>query len=99
MFESIKKLKLAIRLWGLFNETKDQIKKEESNMEAKSLLKSKTFWWNLFSGVATALTAVVDSSLIADPKVIGGIALANTIVNIILRAITTQPVSMPGQSA
>lgn len=99
MFESIKKLKLAIKLLGLFNETKDQIKKEGNSMEAKSLLKSKTFWWNVFSGVATALTAVVDSSLISDPKVIGGIALANTIVNVILRAITNQPVTVPGQAA
>ena len=55
----------------------------------KSILKSKTFWFNLVAGAAAVLGAVP-----VTPWTAAGAAVAN----IILRAITNQPVSVPGMT-
>lgn len=93
MFDGIRKLKLAIRMWGIFSEAQEGVKKEVVQMDGKKWYTSKTIWWNIFSGVSTAVVAVVDSKLITDPRVLGTLALVNTIVNVVLRSITSEPVT------
>ena len=52
----------------------------------KSILKSKTFWFNLLSGVTT-----IAGLIPANPITLAVVAVGN----IVLRAITTAPVTIP----
>jgi hypothetical protein len=56
----------------------------------KSIFTSKTFWFNLLAGVAAVAQVI---------PVTPYTAAAGAIANILLRAITTQPVSVPGAPA
>lgn len=58
----------------------------------KSIFSSKTFWFNLLSGLAT-LFALPQISALAGPENLKYLAAAVAAVNILLRYITTGPVS------
>ncbi|MBI4835917.1 MAG: hypothetical protein HY817_01520 [Candidatus Abawacabacteria bacterium] len=59
--------------------------------KAKSLLKSKTFWFNLLAaGTSIALQA---SGTQIDPQVQAGVLAAG---NVLLRLITNKPISFGG---
>lgn len=64
-------------------------------VEPKSLLASKTLWVNVLTAAAAVLTALSGSELIPAtvmPYIVVGLAA----VNILLRTITTQPVTLGG---
>jgi hypothetical protein len=77
------------RLWGAYDEAADAAK--EAGVDAKSLFKSKTFWFNLIGGMVTLLQAQGVFALIPQPYD----ALVLAIGNVVLRIVTTQPVSVP----
>lgn len=55
---------------------------------SKPILSSKTVWWNLIAGAVQTLPGI--APMIPQPWG----ALATAIVNILLRYVTTQPVSV-----
>lgn len=63
---------------------RDAVKSMRNKM--KSIFKSKTFWVNVLGGVTTVLSTL---PLTSKAVVIGG-----AVVNIVLRILTTQPVSV-----
>lgn len=99
MFNSLKNLVTWLKIGKALSETADSIKKETSNMNAKSILTSKTFWFNVISGSIGIAGIVMNSPLASNPKVQLGGTLFVSIGNLILRAITNQPVSIPGSNA
>lgn len=63
--------------------------------ETKSVLASKTVWVNILSLVAISLTAVADSSIITEnPALVGGVAVAISVVNLLLRLVTKTAISV-----
>lgn len=61
-------------------------------MTPKSPLKSKTVWVNLLTLLALSLTAVADHTIIVEnPVLVGGIAVATSLVNLALRMVTKTP--------
>ena len=61
-------------------------------MEAKSPLKSKTVWVNVLTLLALSLTAVADHTIITEnPVLVGGVAVATSLVNLALRMVTKSP--------
>lgn len=96
MFNSIKNLITWLKIGKVISETTDSIQKEAKNMEAKSILRSKTFWFNLITGLVTVGGVIQGSPLAANPHVQVGVGLFISIGNIILRAITNQPITLPG---
>ncbi len=64
---------------------------EEAQMKKKQFFKSKTFWFQILSGAA-ALSGVVPLS----PE---HVAIITAIINIGLRLVTNQPVSIDVRSA
>ena len=77
---SLAKLKLLWNAWKVL----DQVEGELKGMDAKSILKSKTFWLNLV-GVGLQFVDVV-------PQPYGMYALA--VLNILNRLLTNQPVKI-----
>jgi hypothetical protein len=66
--------------------------------DSKSILLSKTFWFNalsLVSALIVALTPVLEKDNALD--VLRVISYANPVVNVLLRFVTSQPVQMPGK--
>lgn len=71
-------------------------------METKSILNSKTFWFNLVAGLV-AISAYVDPELLTamgfsadvQPKVLKLVGAAVAAGNVLLRFLTGQPVAMP----
>jgi len=63
-------------------------------METKSILKSKTFWINLLMALAVIIPELVDLGFNIPAKWSG---LAIVVVNLILRLMTTQPITPIGK--
>jgi hypothetical protein len=66
--------------------------------DAKSILLSKTFWFNalsLASALIIALTPVLEKDNALD--VLRVISYVTPVVNVLLRFATTQPVQLPGK--
>jgi hypothetical protein len=59
------------------------------NTDPKSILTSKTAWWNVLTLLAQTLPSV--SGIIPQPWGI----IATALGNILLRIVTTQPVTVP----
>ncbi len=62
-------------------------------MNSKSLFKSKTFWVNLLGITADA---ILHYSGVLPPAWQPYIVMAGGIINVVLRTITNQPVTLPG---
>lgn len=75
------------------NPTKSQ--SQENNMNGKPIFKSKTFWVNIITAIAGVLTTVGGSDLIQDnPQMAGIAATVMGVVNIFLRFMTTEKVTI-----
>ena len=60
---------------------------------AKSILLSRTFWLNALTGIAALLAALSGSDVIP-PAFAPYLVTALAVVNIALRVVTTQPVTL-----
>ena len=59
----------------------------------KSIFKSKTFWFNALTLVASALVTVQDSTIISDnPEIAGAVTVIYSLVNLGLRLVTKDPI-------
>ena len=63
-------------------------------MEPKSPVKSKTVWFNVLTLMGIAMAAVADHNVISEnPVLVGGVAVASAVVNLLLRMVTKSPLS------
>lgn len=62
----------------------------------KSIFLSKTFWYNLLSGLALFF-ALPEFTNLFGPDTLRYVLLAHAAVNILLRYVTVAPVSVSGQ--
>lgn len=62
-------------------------------MQAKKWYLSKTIWFNILSGIVGILTALTNPNVGLSSQFLGILAIAIAVANILLRAITTQPVT------
>jgi hypothetical protein len=73
-------------------------KQKETQMPApikKTLVASKTFWVNAITGIAGIVTAIGGSDMIQEnPKLAGVAAMIISIVNVLLRLVTKDPVKV-----
>jgi hypothetical protein len=63
----------------------------------KSLFSTKTFWFNVLSGLGLFI-ALPELTSVVPPAYVRYVVLANAAINIALRYITTQPVNLMGDS-
>lgn len=61
--------------------------------KGKALLSSKTFWFNLLTGIVAVAGFFGFGEFQPDPKVVEGIGILNMIGNIVLRSISNQPIT------
>jgi hypothetical protein len=61
-------------------------------VNTKSILTSKTFWFNLLTGAATAASYAVG---FLPPQYAVYATIAQSVINIALRIVTSQPVTIP----
>jgi len=60
---------------------------------SKSVLASKTIWFNLLTLVSMSLVAVQDSTIITEnPVLVGAVAVIGALVNLGLRLVTKAPI-------
>ena len=64
-------------------------------MEKKAVWKSKTFWFNLLALVVMITNEFGFGEFQADPNLESYALVIVTVVNIVLRLITKQPVKLP----
>ena len=64
-------------------------------MEKKAVWKSKTFWFNLLALVVIVANSLGFGEFQADPNLESYALVIVTVVNIVLRLITKQPVKLP----
>jgi hypothetical protein len=68
---------------------------QENNMNGKPILQSKTFWANAITAIAGVVAALSGSDLIqANPQWAAIAATVMGVVNIALRFVTNQPVTV-----
>lgn len=68
-------------------------------MYPKSIWLSKTFWFGLLTTAAGILAVLADNEIIQQhPKLAAGIVTAIGVINMLLRMVTDQPVSVGGNS-
>lgn len=73
-------------------------KNSETTMNSKPITKSKTFWVNFITAIAGIVTTLAGTDLIQqNPKLVGAAATALAVVNIALRFVTTEPVTVKPQ--
>jgi hypothetical protein len=87
------KIQLLLGLNRVYESAVTEAKKDPS-MTAKSILASKTFWFNIIAGAGAFAQSQGLFTLIPDPWGPPVIAL----INILLRYITTQPVALMASS-
>ncbi len=63
-------------------------------MDLKEFWKSKTFWFNVLSFALLVVNGFGFGSFNADPRLAEYAAAAITIINVILRFMTSQPLSL-----
>lgn len=64
----------------------------------KSIFQSKTIWVNMFAGLSTIITMVINSDIILQhPEFAAYGTTALAVINLILRLITKEPVSITGR--
>ena len=74
---------------GLVPETKQE------EIMGKSIFRSKTIWVNALTAIAGIAATLGGSELIADnPKVAGIAAMITGVVNVLLRVVTKEPVTV-----
>jgi len=61
-------------------------------MESKKIWQSKTFWFNLVSGLVGVVGVLQGNELINDPKVQAAFASVVSVGNIVLRLLTDKPI-------
>jgi hypothetical protein len=67
-------------------------------MEPKSVFASKTIWLNVITLAVMILGVLMaDQSGIIKPEWLGYIGLTNAILNVLLRFVTEQPVTLSGK--
>lgn len=67
---------------------------KEPTMKKKRIWKSKTFWVNALTAIA-GIAAYFQTDVVHDnPEVVAGIGAAIGIINVILRFMTKEPVSV-----
>lgn len=75
-------------------EPNDQHIEPQEDTLMKKIWKSKTFWVNALTALA-GVAAYFQTDVITDnPQAVGGIAAAIGIINVILRFMTKEPVSV-----
>lgn len=68
---------------------------QENDMNSKPIFRSKTFWINIITAVAGVLTTLGGSELIQNnPQMAGIAATVIGVVNVFLRLVTTQKVTI-----
>ena len=74
---------------------KPQLQPQENDMNSKPMIRSKTMWVNIITAVAGVLTALGGSELIQDnPQMAGVAATVIAVVNVFLRFMTTEKVTI-----
>lgn len=64
-------------------------------MQPKLIWQSKTFWLNALTAAAGILVVVVGSDVVKDhPQLVGYLAIAQGVINVFLRMITSEPVKL-----
>lgn len=63
-------------------------------MEPKPILQSKTFIFNFLTVAASVVTYLIDQDIFTNPDVTAGLVVVSGIANVILRAVTSQPVKL-----
>lgn len=68
---------------------------QETNMNGKPITRSKTFWVNFITAIAGVITTLGGSELIQEnPQYAGIAATVIGVVNVILRLVTTEKVTV-----
>ena len=71
---------------------------EPEVIDVKSIFKSKTIWANLLGGAVALITTLSNSDLVAqNPELAAYFATGMAVLNLLLRLVTKDPVSITGK--